>query len=258
IATLLDATPDAPTPLQTEMAHVGKVLGMTALVWTIAGWQAALTMERGTRAGLFAAFWCLTLAGNLGVFLAADVISFYLAFGAVSLAAWVLVVHDRTPAALAAGRLYIRLAVLGEAALLLGLLIGAGGADDLRIASVSAALQDGPLGPLGIGLLIVGLGIKAGMVPLHIWLPVAHPAAPVPGSAVLSGAIVKAGLIGMILFVPSGADWGVLLIVLGLAGAFGAALWGLTQTNPKAILAYSTISQMGLLLALVGAGSGGV
>jgi len=233
-------------------------IGMTAAVWAVAGWHAALSLKPGAQAGLLVSFWCLTLAGNLGVFLAADVVSFYLAFAAVSLAAWFLVVHDRTDAALSAGRVYITLAVLGEAALLMGLMIGAAGAEDLRIASVRDALTAAPLGPAAIALLIVGFGIKAGMVPLHVWLPVAHPAAPVPGSAVLSGAIVKAGLVGMMLFVPGGSDWSDGLVVLGLAGGFGAALWGLTQRNPKAILAYSTISQMGLLLVLVGAGSSGV
>ena len=233
-------------------------LGMTALVWVVAGWHAALTMDRGGPAGIFTSFWCLTLAGNLGVFLAADIVTFYLAFAAVSLAAWFLVVHDRTSAALSAGRLYITLAVVGEAALLIGLMIGAAAAEDLQISTVRAAFADAPLGQLGLALLVIAFGIKAGMVPLHVWLPVAHPAAPVPGSAVLSGAIVKAGLIGMILFLPDGTRWSTVLVVLGLAGAFGAALWGLTQRNPKAVLAYSTVSQMGLLLVLVGAGSGGV
>ena len=234
------------------------LLGMTAVVWAVAGWYGALTMARGREAGIFSGFWCLTLAGNLAVFLANDIITFYVAFAAVSLAAWFLVVHDRTTAALAAGRVYIVLAVIGEAALLTGLMIGAAAAEDLQIATIRAAFADAPLGHVGIGLLIVGFGIKAGMVPLHIWLPLAHPAAPVAGSAVLSGAIVKAGLIGIVLLVPDNTDWLRVLIALGLMGAFGAALWGLTQRNPKAVLAYSTVSQMGLLVALVGAGSQGV
>lgn len=234
------------------------LLGMTALVWTVAGWYAARVMERGQAAGLFASFWCLTLAGNLGVFLAADIVTFYIAFAAVSLAAWPMVIHDRTKAALAAGRVYITLAVVGEAALLSGLMIGAAAAADLQISTVRAAFADAPFGTVGVGLLIAGFGIKAGMVPLHIWLPLAHPAAPVAGSAVLSGAIVKAGLIGMVLLVPEETGWRSMLIVLGLLGAFGAAIWGLSQQNPKAVLAYSTVSQMGLLLVLVGAGSQGV
>ena len=232
------------------------LVGMTALVWIAAGIHAALTLRAGQHSGVLAGFWCITLAGNLGVFLAGDVVTFYLAFAAVSLAAWFLVVHDRTAKALSAGKLYITLAVLGEAALLIGLMIGAAAAEDLQIATVRAAFADAPLGQWGLGALVLGFGIKAGMVPLHIWLPVAHPAAPVPGSAVLSGAIVKAGLIGMVLFLPDGSGWSGVLITAGLLGAFGAALWGLTQRNPKAVLAYSTVSQMGLMLMLMGAGSG--
>jgi hydrogenase-4 component B len=227
-------------------------IGMTAMVWTIAGLHVALTFERGAINGIFAGFWCLTLAGNLGVFLAQDIASFYVAFAAVSLAAWFLVVHDRTPDALHAGRIYIILAIIGEASLLAGLLIGAEAADSFAIAEVRGALAGAPLGGLAAGLLVAGFGIKAGMVPLHIWLPLAHPARALPGSAVLSGAIVKAGLIGVLAFIPQGGfplleDT---VLALGLVGAFGAALWGLTQSNPKAVLAYSTISQMGVMLAL--------
>lgn len=227
-------------------------IGMTAAVWAVAGLHVALTFEPGRANGIFAGFWCLTLAGNLGVFLAQDIASFYVAFAAVSLAAWFLVVHDRTPEALRAGRIYIILAIIGEAALLAGLLIGAQAADSFAIAQVRGALASAPLGALAAALLMAGFGIKAGMVPLHVWLPLAHPAAPVPGSAVLSGAIVKAGLIGVLAFIPAGAFPGLqhTVLALGLIGVFGAALWGLTQTNPKAVLAYSTISQMGLMLAL--------
>lgn len=227
-------------------------IAMTAVVWAMAGLHVALTFERGARNGIFAGFWCLTLAGNLGVFLAQDIASFYVAFAAVSLAAWFLVVHDRTPDALHAGRIYIILAIIGEASLLAGLLIGAEAADSFAIAEVRGALAGAPLGGLAAGLLVGGFGIKAGLVPLHIWLPLAHPAAPVPGSAVLSGAIVKAGLIGVLAFIPAGG-FPLLesaVLALGLVGAFGAALWGLTQSNPKAVLAYSTISQMGVMLAL--------
>lgn len=257
---LLGAPGSATLPdliLGVELAAVpggALLLAMTAAVWTIAGLHAALTLERTWRAGILSGFWCLTLAGNLGVFLAGDVVTFYAAFAAVSLAAWFLVVHERTEAALSAGRIYITLAVIGEAMLLAGLLIGAQAAGSLLIADVRAILSEAPLGGVALGLLVAGFGIKAGLVPLHVWLPLAHPVAPVPGSAVLSGAIVKAGLIGMVLFLPPGTGWAGVIIAAGFAGAFGAALWGLTQANPKAVLAYSTVSQMGLMLALVGAG----
>jgi hydrogenase-4 component B len=229
------------------------LIGMTASVWTAAGLYAALTFAgEGQANGRFCGFWCLTLAGNLGVFLALDIATFYVAFAAVSLGAWFLVVHDRTAQALHAGKVYIILAIVGEATLLSGLLIGADAAGSFTITQVRDALADASLGGPAAALMVAGFGIKAGMVPLHVWLPLAHPAAPVPGSAVLSGAIVKAGLIGVLAFIPAAAmpELAGAVTALGLFGTFGAALWGLTQRDPKAVLAYSTISQMGLMLTL--------
>lgn len=226
------------------------LLGMSSALWLMAGIYAQ-SMAGGRNPAIFAGFWCLTLAGNTGVFLAADVITFYACFAAVSLSSWFLIIHDRSPEAHHAGRVYIVLALLGEVCLLAGFLIGAQAADSFLIADIRRALAEAPFGSVGVGLLVVGFGIKAGMVPLHFWLPLAHPAAPVAASAVLSGAIVKAGLAGFLLFLPPGA-FGTVLVVPGLVGAFGAALWGLTQSNPKTMLAYSTISQMGLMLTLIG------
>ncbi|MFP4327554.1 MAG: proton-conducting transporter membrane subunit [Paracoccaceae bacterium] len=228
------------------------LLGMTAALWCLAA-LAAQPMAGRPGAAMFAGFWGLTLAGNLGVFLARDVATFYVAFAAVSLASWFLIVHARDRAALRAGRVYIAMALAGEVALLVGLILGADAAGSTAIAEMPAALAQPGAGTAACVLLIAGFGIKAGLVPLHVWLPLAHPAAPAAASAVLSGAIVKAGLIGMLLFLPEGV-FAEALLALGLAGAFGAALWGLTQTDPKAVLAYSTISQMGLMIALLAAG----
>ncbi|WP_349367709.1 complex I subunit 5 family protein [Salinarimonas sp.] len=232
------------------------LLGIVAALWTLAGVY-ALGYMRGThKPATFTGFWCLTLAGNLGVFLARDVATFYVSFAAVSLAAYILIVHEANARALRAGRLYLALAVLGEAAILAGLIIGAAGAESLDVAAVRAALATMPAGDLASACLLLGFGIKAGLVPLHVWLPLAHPAAPTPASAVLSGAIVKAGLFGVMLLVPLEALattlWS-LLVGAGLAGAFLAVVAGLAQTNPKAILAYSTVSQMSLLLGALAA-----
>lgn len=225
------------------------ILGMSMALWTLAG--LAVQPMAGAR-GAFTALWALTLAGNVTVLLAQDVLGFYLGFVTLSLASWGLVIHTRTAHARAAGRVYLTLALLGEAALLGGLVVGVHLAGSLAIADVQSALATAPAAPPAVGLMVTGFGIKAGMVPLHIWLPLAHPAAPAPASAVLSGAIVKTGLVGLLVFLPAGAAAG-LLVSLGAAGAVLGALWALTQSQPKAILAYSTVSQMGLMLMLVGA-----
>lgn len=240
------------------------LLGMTAFLWLVAGLAAPSLMGQSRHPAIFTGFWCLTLSGNLGVCLAADMPTFYVAFAAVSLAAYFLVVHDGSEAALRAGRVYIVLAVLGEACLLLGFLVGAAAAGSLLIADIRLGLPASALYLPAVLLLVAGFGLKAGLVPLHVWLPLAHSAAPTPASAVLSGAIVKVGIIGLMRFLPDGAvGLGEALLVLGLAGAILGALAGLCQHSPKTVLAYSTVSQMSLLVAVFGAalsatGSGGM
>ncbi len=251
--------PDFLLGLTLSLSEAGALfLGAASLLWFVAGIYSRHYMRGRDRAGNFALFWTLCMAGNLGVFIAADVITFYVAFTLVSLMAFPLVIHDRSPEALNAGVVYIVLALAGEACLLAGLLLASGAAGGaIAIDTLVKAIALSPDRPVVLGLLVAGFGIKAGLFPFHVWLPIAHPAAPVPASAVLSGAIVKAGLFGLLVFMPFGEPRlasAIMLCVLGFAGAFSAALYGLTQTDPKAVLAYSTVSQMGLMLAATGAG----
>jgi len=107
-----------------------------------------------------------------------------------------------------------------------------------------------------LGLIIAGFGMKIGMIPFNGWMPLTYSAAPIPAAALLSGAGVKAGVIGLIRFSPLGIPlegWGDALVALGfLSAVYGVAL-GLTQQNTKVILAYSSISQMGVITAALGA-----
>lgn len=234
-------------------------LGFCGLLWAGAGAYAWASLGGKPRERSFCVCWHLTLAGSLGVCVAADVASFYASFAALSLAAYVLVVHDRAAASLRAGRIYIALAIFGEIALLFGLLLAVQGADGIGLREVRASLGHGPWRDAAMALMLVGLGLKAGLVPLHGWLPLAHSAAPAPASAVLSGAIVKAGILGLLRFVPMESalpHWSLLLTWLGLVTAYAGVLLGLPQDKPKAVLAYSTMSQMGLLVAVLGAGIG--
>jgi formate hydrogenlyase subunit 3/multisubunit Na+/H+ antiporter MnhD subunit len=240
------------------------LLGSAALLWLGAGLYAWSYLGGKPNAGRFAVWWLLTETGSLGVFFAGDLATFYLMFGLLSLAAWGLVIHDGTPGALRAAAIYLILAVLGEICLLMAfaLLATATPGETLAIRDVVAWLPQSPWRGLTIALLIAGFGLKMGLLPLHVWLPIAHPTAPMPASAVLSGAIIKAGVIGLIRFLPfdgSLTDWGAILTGIGLASAFYAVAVGITQANPKTVLAYSSVSQMGFVAAVVGAGlrSGG-
>ena len=235
------------------------LLGVAALLWIVAGAYAATYLRGAPNAGRFAEWWLLTLAGNIGVFMAADLVSFYLTYSVVSLAAYGLVVHDGTPGGRRAGAVYLALAVLGEAFLLMAFVFMAAATPtgSLLIRDTVAALPASPWRDASLALLILGFGLKIGLVPGHVWMPLVYRAAPTPAAAVLSGAAVKAGLIGMIRFLPFAVAmpaWGEALTAAGMLSAFYGVALGLTQDNPKTVLAYSSVSQMGLLAAALGMG----
>ena len=120
--------------------------------------------------------------------------------------------------------------------------------DSLLIRDAATALPTSPQRDLILALLIAGLGMKAGLVPFHFWMPLAYSAAPTPASAVLSGAVVKASILGMIRFLPLETalpDWGTALAAAGLFAALYGVVIGITQRDPKVVLAYSSVSQMG-------------
>ena len=206
----------------------------------------------------FGPLFLLTMAGNLGLLLADDAVSLYVFFALMTVAGYGLVVHDRSEFALRAGRVYIALAIVGELAVFTGLALSVSAAGSLDLAELGPAIAVSPHRDLTVGLVLAGFGAKAGIVPLHLWLPLAHPAAPVPASAVLSGAMIKAGLVGWIRVLPLGdaglAGWSSLLMAAGLASIVLGVVAGTTQRQPKVTLAYSSISQMGVLAVLVGVG----
>jgi len=235
------------------------LLGAAALLWLTAGVYAWAYQRGEPRAAAFAVYWLLTLSGSLGVFVCADLATFYVAFALASLPAYGLVVYDQTRRARRAAAIYLALAVLAEVFLLFAfaLMAVATPGESLAIRDVVATLATSPWKNLTVMLLIAGFGLKAGLVPMHVWLPLAHPAAPMPASAVLSGAIIKAGVIGLIRFLPIDitlAGWGGALAALGLLTAFYAVVVGITQANPKTVLAYSSVSQMGVVAAAFGMG----
>jgi formate hydrogenlyase subunit 3/multisubunit Na+/H+ antiporter MnhD subunit len=252
----------APAPFRLTLAldQAGAMLlGGASLLWCAAGIYAATTMRKLPGSGRFAIWWLLTLTGSLGVFVVADMTSFYLVFSLASLAAYGLVSFEDTPRARRASRVYMALALLGEALILLGfvMLVTAVPGGNPLIRDAVSMLPGSPLETPALMLLILGFGLKMGLVPLHVWMPLAHPVAPIPASAVLSGIIVKAGVIGLIRFLPLDVPMpgcGTALLVLGLVTAFYGVLVGLTQQHPKTILAYSTVSQMGVVAAVIGAG----
>ncbi|WP_223846338.1 complex I subunit 5 family protein [Wenzhouxiangella sp. AB-CW3] len=223
---------------------------LLGLAWSLAGWQALRSIDHHQRT--FWIGWLLCLSGMTLATFAADLVGFYQGYVVLSLSAWLMIVQARNDEAWRAGRIYLILALLGEAAILAGVLVLAGHYGNLELGLLTAGDAE-QHHVIVRWLLLAGFGIKLGIIPLHLWLPLAHPAAPVPASAILSGVIVKAGLLGWLRLVPQtgleGEPTGQLLLYLGLFTAFAGVALGLPQQRLKTVLAYSTISQMGLILA---------
>lgn len=249
-------------------------LAFTALLWSLAAVHArgyfvaeqakaqAGETDAQRRLQRLVLLWPLTLLGNVLLIIAQDIASFYLGFALMTFAAYALVVHSGSDTARLGARAYLILAVIGEGLILGGLLWAAGSAETLTLEGVREGIAGAEQGAMMALLLWLGFGVKAGVIGLHVWLPLAHPVAPAPASAVLSGAMIKAGLLGWLNVLPLGVEGlspalsqlGNVMLVAGLAAAFGAALYGVWQRHPKAVLAYSSISQMGMLTAMVAMG----
>jgi formate hydrogenlyase subunit 3/multisubunit Na+/H+ antiporter MnhD subunit len=235
------------------------LLGAAALVWAIVSMFALKDMADKPNANRFAVSWLLTLAGSLGVFIAADLLTFYLVYALVSIPAYCLIAHDEDVGSRRAGGVYMAFTLLGEAFLLIAFVLLAAGEStgSLNIRDVMAALPTSPWRDVALALLVIGFGMKMALPPMHGWMPLAYTAAPIPAAAVLSGAAVKAGVIGLIRFLPLDAAfpaWGEALAFVGFISAFYGVAIGVTQQNPKTVLAYSSISQMGVIAAVLGMG----
>ena len=259
-----DATESISLPWLILGSHFGLGGGgpifllLTALLWTLAGWYAPGYLGGDPRLRRYAFFHLLTLTGNIGLVLAEDVPGFYATFALMTFASYGLVIHSGSDAARRAGRTYLAVAIVGEALLLAALFLAADAADSWLLQDLGAAVATSPRKHWIIALALFGFGVKVGLLPLHFWLPLAHPVAPTPASAVLSGAMIKAGLLGWMHVLPLGhgdfPGWGLTVILLGLLAAFYGVACGLAQSESKANLAYSSISQMGVMTVGIGAG----
>jgi formate hydrogenlyase subunit 3/multisubunit Na+/H+ antiporter MnhD subunit len=251
-------------PLTRELPLLGLVLRLdssgalllasAALLWIVV--SAALWRDHQPD-NRFSLCWLLTTIGNLGVFVAGDLVSFYLFYALASIPAYGLFAFSNESGRKRTGTIYMAFTILGEALLLLGfaMLVTGEPHGSARIMDVISALPVSPSRDAALGLIIAGFGMKIGMIPFNGWMPLTYGAAPIPAAAVLSGAGVNAGVIGLIRFLPLGvslASWGGALAAIGFLSAFYGVAFGLTQRNTKVILAYSSISQMGVVTAALG------
>jgi hydrogenase-4 component B len=229
-------------------------LSFTALLWWLIGVYGLNYQANDPQRDRFFFFFLLAMSSNLGLTLAQDMLSFLLLFAMMSISAYGLVIHHGDPQGRRAGRIYLSMVIIGEVCLFSAVVLLAAEKGTLEIGRLSPASSD----PEILGLLLIGFGIKLGLPPLHFSLPIAYAAMPLPGAAALGGAMLNAGLLGWLRFLPLGQvalpAWSTGLITAGIVAAFYGVLIGLAQRNPKALLAYSSISQMGLVTTGIGIG----
>jgi len=200
------------------------------------------------------------LAGMNLVLLADDAYTFLASWEFMSLTSWALVVaHHGEPENTRAGYTYLVMASFGTLALLLAFGLLAGPAGSYAFAVIRATPPGPAVAAVVLALTLVGAGSKAGLVPLHVWLPLAHPAAPTHVSALMSGVMTKIAVYGFIRIVfdlvgPSA--WWPSLIVLALGGATAVLgiLYALMQQDLKRLLAYSTVENVGVIFIGLGLG----
>jgi formate hydrogenlyase subunit 3/multisubunit Na+/H+ antiporter MnhD subunit len=247
---------------------------ISSLVWFAVSIYSTKYMEHEIKPARFYFFFLLTLSANLGIVLVGDLLSLFIFFEALGLLAYPLVIHNETEEAMRAGNKYLIMTIIGGLLLLSGIILfyNFTGTTALN-PSLEKLSSLGDLKYIIAILMIAGFGVKAGMIPLHIWLPEAHPVAPSPASALLSGIMIKTGAYGIIrvvsnLFRPpfvektsrvTEALWkttssiGYMIIWIGIITMFLGVCMALLQENSKRMLAYHSISQMGYILMGIGA-----
>lgn len=204
-------------------------------------------------------FQLLTLGATMGVFLAADLYTAFVFFEIMSFTSFTWVIQEETAGALRAAKTYLAVAVIGGLVALMGLFLLWNTLGTLTISALyPAARAAGKLPVLYTAgaCILFGYGAKAGMYPVHIWLPKAHPVAPAPASALLSGALTKTGVWGILaiscnLFREDPA-WGAVILCLGAVTMLLGAVLALFSIDLKRTLACSSMSQIGFILTGVG------
>lgn len=211
-------------------------------------------------------FLLLTLGATEGVFLSADFYTTFIFFEIMSFTSYMWVAHDEKKESLRAAATYLAVAVIGGLIMLMGifLLYDVTGTlffrDLINLSSIytlSGGLHASHTQVWFAGLcLLFGFGAKAGAFPLHIWLPKAHPVAPAPASALLSGILTKAGMYGILILTAyiflCDTTWGILILALGACTMVIGALLALFSIDLKRTLACSSVSQIGFILVGVG------
>ncbi len=251
--------PDLPFHLRLDplSAFFLLILGATTVAISLfsAGY---FRSSDGTAPGVICFQYHSYLAAMALVLVADDAYSFMVAWESMALTSFFLVTTEhRIPEIRRAGFLYLLIAHVGAIAILLCFGVLQGGSGDYTFGSMRSMILGGAWPTVAFLLALVGFGAKAGLLPLHVWLPEAHPAAPSPVSAMMSGVMLKTAIYGILRVTFDLLNgqlwwWGVIALALGLVTALFGVIFAAVQTDMKRLLAYSSIENIGIIVAGIG------
>ncbi|MBE5815855.1 MAG: NADH dehydrogenase [Clostridiales bacterium] len=228
---------------------------VACVMWLCSGIFSRDYLAHEHAAARYCFFTLVTLGAVVGMFFSDSLFSIFIFFEIMSLASYPWVAHEEDPAAMRAGETYLYIAVIGGLTMLMGIFLLPAGVAAASLAALPELCAGQSLWLPAI-LMLVGFGAKAGAFPLHIWLPKAHPVAPAPASALLSGLLTKAGVFGILilstLVMRQVSGFGDLIFRLGVVTMLLGAVLAIFSLNLKRTLACSSLSQIGFIM--IGAG----
>ncbi|MDT8336622.1 MAG: proton-conducting transporter membrane subunit [Candidatus Izemoplasmatales bacterium] len=248
------------------------VLLLSAFIWFFVMIYAHEYMTKEKKSTRFFFFLSLTYSAVIGAIISGDLLMMFIFFEIMTITSYMLVIHGQNDQSYKAGYNYIIMGLIGGFLILTAIILLYFNIGDLRFESAIEKLEElGNLKYWIMGLLVFGFGIKAGMAPVHVWLPRAHPVAPTPASALLSGVMIKVGAFGIIraassYYFPSkdvitsindplwsaASHIGAIIIWTGIITMALGVFLALQQANIKKMLAYHSISQMGYIVTGIG------
>ncbi len=229
---------------------------LASFIWTLVTIYSFDYMKKEKYTGRYYPSLSLTLSGAMGIFMAGDLFSLFIFYEIMSLVSYLLIIHSETKEALRAGYKYLIVTIAGGLLLFFGIIITFELSQTISLSYTGIINTTSTMAFVAYISFILGFGMKAGMFPLHVWLPDAHPVAPSPASALLSGIMIKTGAYGLIRVffhvfdfqMIQTAGWHWILAVLAVITIFLGSAVAITQQDIKKRLAYSSIGQMGYIL----------
>ena len=229
--------------------------GIATFMWMMTSVFSTEYFEHYRNRNRYYLFQLVTLGATVGIFLSADLYTTFVFFEIMSVSSYVWVAQDERQESLRAAATYLAVAVIGGLTLLMGLFLLYTQVGTLRIDQLYEACQGKDV-YVACFCMLVGFGAKAGAFPLQIWLPKAHPVAPAPASALLSGILTKTGIFGVLVIscqiLLHDETWGAVILVIGMITMFLGALLAVFSIDFKRTLACSSVSQIGFILVGVG------